>query len=374
MGLDIIRDSTFGNIVDPVSRVPRYPLSPSALAAPLLCYSQITHERHVETSTNANPPQRNNDASSEHTMLILIAGITGNIGQYATRHALSLGHQVRGLSRSPNKLDPSILEKCESFIRSTTYYDVDALERACAGVDAVICAYSGLPELHLDGQLLLLRAAERAGVKRFMAASHNNDWRKIAMGDMPVYDPTRMFHIQAALTSTIKPLHILSGTFLDVLFGGDGQGDFTPAVGGVWDPSTEPRELHIWGSGDEKWFFTTEEDGGKWAVELVTSDNAEQGGAVSLCSFECSLNELRSSYERVKGKKVKVIERGTVEDLGRTVEDKKANASHWAEWLRYAFVLCCVKGTWALDRQLLPGFKPSAPTGLQAWLERHLDV
>lgn len=307
-------------------------------------------------------------------MLILIVGITGNVGHYAARHALGLGHQVRGLSRSPNKLDPSILEECESFVRSTAYYDIEALDRACAGVDAIICAYSGAPELHLDGQLLLLRAAERAGVKRFMAASHNNDWRKIEMGDMPVYDPARMFHIQAALTSTIKPLHIFSGTFLDVLFGGEGQGDFTPDVGGVWDSRVEPRKLHIWGSGDEKWCLTTEEDGGKWAVELVTSDNAENGGFVSLCSMESSLTEIRQTYERVKGKGVEVIKRGSVEDLEKTVREKKAVAAHWADWLRYAFVLCCVKGTWALERKLVQGFEPSRPTTLQEWLEKHPHV
>ena len=53
----------------------------------------------------------------------------------------------------------------ESFVESKAYYDVPALEQAVRDVDAVICAYGGLPELALDGQLLLLRAAERAGVK-----------------------------------------------------------------------------------------------------------------------------------------------------------------------------------------------------------------
>jgi hypothetical protein len=274
-----------------------------------------------------------------------------------------------GLSRSPDKLDPSILNRCESFVRSKTYYDIEALDRACAGVDAIICAYSGTPELHLGGQLLLLRAAERAGVKRYLAASHNNNWQKVAMGDVPVYDPTRMFHIQAALTSTIKPLHIFSGTFLDVLFGGEGQGDFTPDVGGVWDPKT--KELHIWGTGDEKWSFTTEEDGGKWAVELVVSENAEEGGFVSLSSMECSLNEIREVYEEIRGTKVKVVKRGSVEDLERKVQEKKAGASHWSDWMRFSFVLCCIKGTWALDRQLIPGFQPSPPESLKAWLEKH---
>ncbi|KAH0348606.1 NAD(P)-binding protein, partial [Aureobasidium melanogenum] len=307
-------------------------------------------------------------------MLILIAGITGNIGQHAARHALTLGHQVRGLSRTPDKLDASIMARCEDFVCSTTYYDIAALEQACAGVDAVICAYAGIPELHLEGQLLLLRAAERAGVTRFLAASHNNDWRKVAMGEVPVYDPARMFHVQAALTSTIKALHIFSGTFVDVLFGGQGQGNFTPEVGGVWDSRTDPPQLHVWGSGLEKWCLTTEEDGGKWAVDLVTSDNAGNGGFVSLCSMELSLMELKDTYERLRGKEVQIIRRGTIDDLEKTVEEKKDAGSHWADWLRYAFVLHCTKGTWALSRDTFESFHPSEPTSLEAWLEKHPNV
>ena len=98
-------------------------------------------------------------------MLILIAGVTGNIGKYAAKYGLEQGHQIRGLGRSPDKLDPAIQDKLESFVVSKTYYDIPALEQATKGVDAVLCAYGGMPELHLDGQLLLYRATERAGVK-----------------------------------------------------------------------------------------------------------------------------------------------------------------------------------------------------------------
>ena len=98
-------------------------------------------------------------------MLILIAGITGNIGHHAARYGLEKGHQIRGLARSPDKLDLALRAKLESFVVSKTYYDIPALDKATSGVDAVICAYGGLPELHLDGQLLLFRATERAGVK-----------------------------------------------------------------------------------------------------------------------------------------------------------------------------------------------------------------
>lgn len=257
---------------------------------------------------------------------------------------------------------------------SQTYYDIPALDAACAGVDAIICAYSGLPELHLDGQSLLLRAAERAGVKIFFAASFNNDWMKVEIGDVPVYDPTRMFHIQAALTSTIKPLHIIGGTFLEVLLGGEGQGDFTPDVGGVWDGRTETKELHIWGSGQEKWYYTTQEDAGRWAVELVASENAKNGGFVSVYSFAASLREIKDAYEKATGKAVKVVERGSIEDLDKLTEEKKAGAKHWADWLRYAFVGYCVKGTWALREELVDGFVPSRSVGLEEWIRQHPDV
>jgi hypothetical protein len=44
-------------------------------------------------------------------------------------------------------------------------HDIAAMDKAVAGVDAVICALAGLPEMFLETQLLLLRAAEGAGVK-----------------------------------------------------------------------------------------------------------------------------------------------------------------------------------------------------------------
>lgn len=105
-------------------------------------------------------------------MLILVAGITGNLGQHLAQVALAKGHQVRGLGRSPDKLDTKVKGQLESFVVSSSYYDISALDRAMTGIDGVICAYSGRPELVLDGNLLLLRAAERAGVKVGRSFTH----------------------------------------------------------------------------------------------------------------------------------------------------------------------------------------------------------
>src|SRR5688500_18587401 len=101
-------------------------------------------------------------------MLILIAGCTGNVGQKCIAAALSRHHQVRGLGRTPSKLPSELFKSLESFVTLTSSYDVGALNTAVTGVDPVICAYSGMPQLALEGQLFLLRACERAGIKRYI--------------------------------------------------------------------------------------------------------------------------------------------------------------------------------------------------------------
>lgn len=98
-------------------------------------------------------------------MLILIAGITGFVGIPCARAALARGHKVRGLARNADRLPKDLLQQLESFETLSGIYDVAAYDRAVAGVDAVINTMAGFPEMVMEAQLLLLRAAERAGVK-----------------------------------------------------------------------------------------------------------------------------------------------------------------------------------------------------------------
>jgi uncharacterized protein YbjT (DUF2867 family) len=98
-------------------------------------------------------------------MLILIYGVTGMVGQATARAALHAGHKVRGISRNPDKLDKDILNRLDSFIKMEDIYDMTALNEAVKGVDAVISAATYTPHALVDGQILLLRASERAGVK-----------------------------------------------------------------------------------------------------------------------------------------------------------------------------------------------------------------
>ncbi|KAF2754218.1 NAD(P)-binding protein [Pseudovirgaria hyperparasitica] len=310
-------------------------------------------------------------------MLILIAGITGNIGQHAASYGLAQGHRIRGLSRSPAKLSPTIHSQLESFVTSTSYHDIAALETAVAGVDAIICAYAGMPELHLDGQLLLLRAAERAGVTRFLTASWNYDWRKIRFGeDEPVYDAAIAFHKCAEITSSIRPLYILSGMLAEVFFGTEGQTGFTTEFeGGVIGWEDGRRVMNVWGTGDEDWFFTTEEDAGKWGVEVVTGPRAEEGGFVSVCSWVSSLNELVERYQKVRNIEVVVRKKGSVAELEALAEKKKeigGRRGFW-DWHRLWFHLFCVKGIWNLTSLQNDQFNVR-PKTMEGFLKEHSSI
>lgn len=98
-------------------------------------------------------------------MFVLIVGITGNIGLQLADALIQRGHVVRGASRSISTLPSNVLGKLESFLEIKSWYDVQSIRKAVKGVDTVVCAYSPIPALALEGELLLVRIMEEEGVK-----------------------------------------------------------------------------------------------------------------------------------------------------------------------------------------------------------------
>jgi nucleoside-diphosphate-sugar epimerase len=246
-------------------------------------------------------------------MLVLVPGVTGNLGLRLVDSLVARGHKVRGLGRSPSKLTSEQLSKLESFVEIQNYYDVEALDRGCAGADAIICAYAGIPVMQLDAQLLLLRAAERAGITRFLAASWCCDWRQLELGMHQSYDPFIAFYQQAKLSSSIKPIFILTGALAEVYFSVPGHGHFSPAYNGPWDP--ENHSIDIWGTGDEKWDLTTERDAAEFSAEVIQHDDAPKGGFWELRSGAYSPKELARIYKEVRGIEIAYNYRGTLDKL-----------------------------------------------------------
>ncbi|KAM5342064.1 hypothetical protein ACJ41O_015095 [Fusarium nematophilum] len=305
-------------------------------------------------------------------MLVLIAGITGNLGQRLASNALSRGLSVRGLGRDPSKLQPAIVAKLESFVTSKNYYDIDALDQAVKGVDGIICCYSPGPVLDLDGNLLLLRAAERAGVKVFIASAWNNDWTKLKFGDFEHYDPHIAFEHQAAMTSSIRPVNLFSGSFSDLFLSPYGPGGFSLDDEGK-------AKLKYWGDGNlRRWSWSAQDDIAAWTIEIFLNGKGVQegkGGFFTFRSGEVTIDSLADAYRRVSGREIDVIRVGEVEDLEREVDRLRLEhgRSKYHAYMAESVALIGAKGGWEIkaeDVTVLDHVKK--PRTLDECLEEHL--
>ena len=97
----------------------------------------------------------------------------------------------------------------------------------------------------LEVQLPLLRAAERAGITRFVSSSRRFDWSAMSLGVQDSYDPLISFRNRVELTSDIRSTYIFCGVLAEVLFAF--HGEWAAANHGVWDP--EEKRMEVWGTG-----------------------------------------------------------------------------------------------------------------------------
>ena len=251
-------------------------------------------------------------------MLILIYGITGWVGRACARAALDAGHSVRGLGRSPEKLPADIATRLESFVKIADMYDLAGLASAVGGgaeakagtdagepaasvavVDAVISAVAANAALVLEGQLLLLRAAERAGVRIFHAASWNFDWTGLELGEIDIYDAYIAFRNHVQLTCpTLRPLYAFTGVIVEEMF-------FNAPSGG--NPIDKlAGTLTYAGTGDETVVYTTLADLARYTLHAIEGPTAADGGVYHVESFRCSHRQLAETYGRVRGSELRM--------------------------------------------------------------------
>ncbi|RDW59129.1 NmrA-like protein [Coleophoma crateriformis] len=301
-------------------------------------------------------------------MLVLITGMTGMVGRPMVEAALARGHSVRGMGRDRNKVPESTLERLESFVQCTSIYDLPALDRAVEGVDAIVNANTYAAEVVLDGQLLLLRAAERAGVKIFHAASWNFDWSKDTLGNHEGYDPFLCFANQVRLTSSIRPLYMFTGAIVEFFYDNP--------RGSAWDPKT--KTMSYFGDGSKKFNFTTANDLAAYTIEAISTPEADQGGFVRVESFRATWGDLVTEYEAARGGTVKAQlkcfgSEADVEGMLATAR-KTIPAREYEKYIGLSYVLNMLRDTWDYEPIDCKRFSGVKQTTLREWLKDHPEL
>lgn len=150
---------------------------------------------------------------------IILAGATGSLGRRIAKVLLERGAAVRALVRrssAPDKVDE--LRKLGAETAEVEFNDVRNLTAACAGGSCIISALSGLRDVIVDTQTLLLDAAVKAGVPRFIPSDFAIDFTKLRPGTNRNLDLRREFR-ERLDKAPISATSILNGMFTDLLLG-----------------------------------------------------------------------------------------------------------------------------------------------------------
>ena len=195
--------------------------------------------------------------------IIALAGATGDLGSRITKALTARGADVRVLIR-PGPAEQELARLAGLGVTPVPADPADAADmaRAVAGATCVVSALNGLREVIVERQGVLLDAAIRAGVPRFVSSDFSADFTKTRLGDNRNFDLRREFMARANRTLGIRVTSILNGAFMDML--------------GAEMPIIQPRVRRVihWGSADQPLDFTTKDDVAAFTAAVALDANA----------------------------------------------------------------------------------------------------
>lgn len=165
---------------------------------------------------NTNSPTHGNIDANETT--VLIAGATGWLGGKIAREVAATGSRTRiGLRRGTAHPDATTLKTTlGADIVELDLTNPETLPGAVDGVDVVISAIQGGPELLIDGQAALARAAYEAGVRRIFPSDFGVDFTQIPEKDH-LFFAWRSQGQEAIAATGLAQTNTYNGAFAEML-------------------------------------------------------------------------------------------------------------------------------------------------------------
>ena len=139
--------------------------------------------------------------------IILLAGAAGDLRIRVAKSLVSRGAAVRALVRSDaSDADKDRLATIGAKIVNADVNDIGSVAATCAGASCVVSALNGLHDVVVDRQGVLLDAAVKSGVPRFISSDYSLDFTKTTPGGNRLINeigvgsscPTRSFFIPSS--------------------------------------------------------------------------------------------------------------------------------------------------------------------------------
>jgi NmrA-like family len=179
--------------------------------------------------------------------------------------------------------------------------NAEEISNACIGASCVVSALSGLREVIVDTQKILLDAAIAAGVPRFIPSDFSLDFTNLPAGQNRNLDFRREFHQYLDKTS-IAATTIFNGPFADLLTGE------MPLI------LFKQKRILYWGKTDRRMDFTTIKDTAVFTASTALDPATPR--FLRIAGDQLSPKEMAVVVSEVTGKRFRLFRAGGTGLLG----------------------------------------------------------
>jgi uncharacterized protein YbjT (DUF2867 family) len=238
------------------------------------------------------------------TQTVLLAGATGMLGSRIAHHLLEQPEVrvrllVRDVASKKVMLDP--LAAMGAELIEGDLADATSLDRATQGVDVIVSAVQGGPDIIIDGQVALAQAGKRNGVRRILPSDYALDLFKATPGEHIMFDLRAKADARIAEIG-LEQVNILQGAFMDMFLPGKGAIDVDKGTVGFFGDGNMPIEL------------TSVEDTARM-IARVSLDRDVPAGKFAFAGDRISFRKAGEIIAKQTGRPVKPMSYGSESDL-----------------------------------------------------------
>ena len=203
------------------------------------------------------------------TQHVLLVGATGMFGSRIAHHLLNQADaHIRLMIRAAESADKQ--DVIRPFVEAGAEVvegdlaDQASLDRATYGIDVIISAIQGGPDVIIDGQVALAQSGARNGVRRIFPSDYGLDLFEATPGEHAMFDLRRTADEQIAATG-IEQVHVLQGAFMEMFAPGAGTFDYQAGT------------VTYWGDGRQVIDTTSVEDTARMVAHIATDSSVDVG-------------------------------------------------------------------------------------------------
>jgi nucleoside-diphosphate-sugar epimerase len=267
---------------------------------------------------------------------VLIVGASGMLGGSILDALISSGKcTLRALVRAEKKDFARQLEGRGVHAVFGDAMHSSTLAEAVNGVDIVISALGNDPATFVPSHANLIEAAEKAGVARLIPSDFSVDFLKIEESEN--FNLSMRKQVGRLFEGKrLRPIHVLNGAFMDTLLDRN-----VPFIN--WQSKSVP----YFGDGKQKCDFTAISDTASFVAAICNEDDPPE--VVRIAGDVLTMTEFAEAASRGMSEEFVPENKGSIEDLEKSIEEKKRTASHPFEWIAWQYHHNMVTGRAKLD-------------------------